>query len=381
MQSPNKRSAVSLPCPPAFSGPQGWADLPDGLLHSIVARLASFRDILGFAATCPSWRAAFSSYPSKTMPRTKLPPLLVQPHARVQGPLLPATNGCHQLYTCVVIDPANPNTSLRCQIPVDTIENKMALIGSSYGNVIYFSYGCCYIVDVFTGAEVSTPSLPCGAKCWSSMLKGTLTAPLASPNSHLLVSAESSLFVLPVGNDSWSELQAPYQHPTDHFVEFDGQFIVLDSVGRSYALQLAPQLGLQEIKTKPEDGRPTRGRLVVCGDMLFMLGLTRLHRLDMSTEPATWIAVEKLDNWALFVAAGVMSTLHSCMSPGLWGGRSSIMYDAGAYRPWALYGLHGVLDPVQDEPPREPGVEHIPPKMSFWQFWLYPSMFYSSDGQ
>lgn len=115
--------------------------------------------------------------------------------------------------------------------------------------------------------------------------------------------------------------------------------------------------------------------------MLFMLGLTRLHRLDMSTEPATWIAVEKLDNWALFVAAGVMSTLHSCMSPGLWGGRSSIMYDAGAYRPWALYGLHGVLDPVQDEPPREPGVEHIPPKMSFWQFWLYPSMFYSSDGQ
>ncbi|KAM3223228.1 hypothetical protein ACQJBY_056898 [Aegilops geniculata] len=341
MQRPSKLPAVSLPGRPTFFGPQGWPDLPDCLLHSIVDRLGSFRDLLGFAATCPSWRSAFSSYPSKSTFLTKLPPLLIQPHIRAQGPLLPCTSGCRELYPCKVVDPANRNAALRCWIPQDTLE-KMTFIGSSY-------------------------------------------APLASPNSHLLVSTESFLLDLPVGNDSWSELQLPCQFVIDHFVELDGQLIVSNSYGRSYALQLAPQHGLQEIKTKPVGGRPVVGRLVVCGDMLLILSFGEFHRLDMSTEPATRVAVEKLGERALFVGAEAKSTALSCMSPELWGGRSDIVYFARTARPWYLYRLCGRPDRLQDRPTRPTRVEpagfgSTPVQSSVRPLWLYPSMFYS-DGQ
>ncbi|XP_044953366.1 uncharacterized protein LOC123403502 [Hordeum vulgare subsp. vulgare] len=381
MQRPSKLPAISLPGCPTFFGPQGWEDLPDGLLHSIIGQLGSFRDIIGFAAACPSWRAAFSSYPSKSTLRTKFPPLLIQPHIRVQGPLLPCTSGCGELHPCKVVDPANLNTALRCWIPQDTLE-KMTFIGSSYGNLIYYCNGYCRIIDVFTGDKVSTPRLPSRAECSEIHLTGILTAPLASSNSRLLVSTESFLLDLPIGSESWSELQLPSQFVIDHFVEFDGQFIVSNSYGRSYSLQLAPQHGLQEIKTKPVGGRPVVGRLVVCGDMLLILSFGRFHRLDMSTEPATRVAVEKLGERALFIGAEVKSTPHSCMSPELWGGRSDIAYCARTSRPWYLYRLCGVPDRPRGRTRQieAAGVGGTPVQSSIRPLWLYPSMFYS-DGQ
>ncbi|XP_044405381.1 uncharacterized protein [Triticum aestivum] len=245
MERPSKLPAVSLLGTPTFSGPQGWADLPDGLLHSIVDRLGSFRDLLGFAATCPSWQAAYLAYPSKSIFCTKFPPLLIQPRVRAQGPLLPCTGGCHELVTCKVIDPANPNTALRCRIPQKTLE--MKLIGCSYGNVIYYCDGCCRIVDVFTGVEVSTPRLPSSVVHFKFFLKGILTAPLASPNSHLLVSTSSSLLDLPVGSDSWFEVQLPHMFEIGEIVEFNCQFILSDGHASFYTVQLVPRLGLHAI--------------------------------------------------------------------------------------------------------------------------------------
>ena len=43
----------------AMAGPQGWAELPTGILHAIIHLLSSTRDVLAFIATCPTWRAAF----------------------------------------------------------------------------------------------------------------------------------------------------------------------------------------------------------------------------------------------------------------------------------------------------------------------------------
>ncbi|XP_044951596.1 uncharacterized protein LOC123401812 [Hordeum vulgare subsp. vulgare] len=232
MQNPSRRSTISLAGPPACSGVQGWADLPDELLHPIVARLGSFRDILGFAATCPSWRTAYSSHPSKSTFRTRFPPLLIQPRVR-QRPLLPPTDGCRELLTCKVVDPANPNAALRCQIPQETLEN-MKCIGSSYGNLIYYCNGCCRIVDVFTGLVWRFQlhaCLPLSAKnCTIYGFNGILTAPVASPNSHLLVSTttsyhdhESYFFDWPVGSDSWSQVRIPYMWSVDQIVEFNGE--------------------------------------------------------------------------------------------------------------------------------------------------------------
>ena len=39
--------------------PQGWADLPDDLLQSIIVHLRSPHETLAFAATCHPWHTAF----------------------------------------------------------------------------------------------------------------------------------------------------------------------------------------------------------------------------------------------------------------------------------------------------------------------------------
>ena len=80
MQSPSKIVGASASTTnPAVYGLQGWADLPEGLLHSIIPLLSSFLELHAFAGTCRSWRAAFSSYPSKSRFYALLSPLLVRP--------------------------------------------------------------------------------------------------------------------------------------------------------------------------------------------------------------------------------------------------------------------------------------------------------------
>lgn len=286
----------------------------------------------------------------------------------------------------------------------------MTYIGSSYGNLIYYRDGHCRIVDVFTGVEVSAPRLPPSAKCSIFCCNGILTAPVTSPNSHLIVSTstyhKSYLFDWPVGSDSWSQAQFPYMS-TDQIVEFNGQFILSDGNGHFHSVQMAPQLGLQEITTDKEDWSHEHRdmtTLVVCGDMLivFIPFPRELYRLDVSTEPATVLPMEKLDDWALFLGANGMPL--SCMSPEKWGGRSNTSYSAGyGSQPCTFHGLREEPDPVLDTPPvdcdhwnpplsradrdrfsdpwaiRVPGERH-PVRLAL-PVWLYPSMFYSGAGE
>ncbi|KQK19767.1 uncharacterized protein LOC100839240 [Brachypodium distachyon] len=392
MQSPSKLSDPSVSSPPNVLGLQGWADLPDCLLHSIVALLDSFIDLTAFASTCRSWHAAFSAYPSKSTFRTILPPLLIRPNVRVQAPDLPSTNGRHKVRICKVIDLANQNRALRCQIPQETFQ-KMHFCGSSYGQLICCRRGNCLIVDVFTGAEVSPPGLPFSGDSEEEFyFGGTLTAPLASPNCHLLVSTQSSLFDWPVGSDSWSELKLSDAR-IDQIVEFNGHFIAMDYSQRIYTLQLAPQLGLQEIRTKWWDDMTEcpylRPWLVVCGDMLlivdhyisFSFGAPvtyKPYRLDMSTKPAKWVEVKKLNNRALFIGGDVRSPPFSCSSPERWGGRSNRLYYAHYSQPWSVHGFGDEADAAWDDS-TDPDLVY---KRNWYRqlqaFWVYPSMFYSN---
>uniref|UniRef100_A0ACD6A8Q0 Uncharacterized protein n=1 Tax=Avena sativa TaxID=4498 RepID=A0ACD6A8Q0_AVESA len=394
MQSPSKLSNPSVSASSGVAGLEGWADLPDHLLHSIVPLLGSFVDLTAFASTCRSWHASFSSYPSKSTFCRVLPPLLVRPNVRVQAPHLPSSNGRHKLRTCKVIDMANQNRALRCQIPQETFQ-KMHFAGSSYGHLICCRRGKCLIVDVFTGAEVSPPNLPfSGDPEEEFYFGGTLTAPLASPNCHLLVSAQTSLFDWPVGSDSWSELKL-FDARIDQIVEFNGQFIAMDYHQRIYTLQLVPQLGLQEIKTAWWDDMSEcpylRPWLAVCGDMLLIVDhyvslsfgapvLYKPYRLDMSAKPAKWVEVKKLDNWALFVGGDVRSPPFSCLSPEQWGGSSNRLYYAHYSQPWNVHGLGDEADAVWD-PSTDPDLVF---KRNWYRqlqaFWVYPSMF-CSDGQ
>ena len=72
----------------------------------------------------------------------------------------------------------------------------------------------------------------------------------------------------------------------------------------------------------------------------------KAYLLDMSTEPATWVEVVKLENDALFMGRDVRSPTFSCMSPGRWGGRSNCLCYAHDRQPWVLHGLGDDADAV-----------------------------------
>ena len=77
-------------------------------------------------------------------------------------------------------------------------------------------------------------------------------------------------------------------------------------------------------------------RLVVCGDMLLMVGCRKdfhvigsvfeAYRLDTSTELAKWVKVERLENWAIFISSDRRVQPLSCLNPERWGGRSNCVY-------------------------------------------------------
>ncbi|CAN6215395.1 unnamed protein product [Urochloa humidicola] len=400
MQSPSKISRTSAStATPAVCGLRGWADLPEGLLQSIIPLLSSFLELFTFAGTCRSWHAAFSSHPSKSTFCSLLPPLLIRPHITVPAPHLPSrSDDGHELRTSQVLDLANLKSTLRCQIPEETFE-KLCFAGSSYGQLICGGGKNCLVVDVFTGAKVLPPQLPFGDGTY--FFSGMLTAPLASHKSHLLVcaaskqgSCDTSLLDWPVGSDSWSELRLEDSR-IEQIVEFNGQFIAMDGSYRLYTLSLAPHLSLQEIKTVWWDGMNEcpylRPWIVVCGDMLLMVDhyITlsfggapvnyKAFRLDLSTVPAVWVEVKKLENYALFIGSDVRSQPFSCVSPGQWGGRSNCLYYGYYYKPWILHGLGDEADAVWD-PDNDPELVF---KRNWYirlqPFWVYPSMFY--DGQ
>jgi len=168
-------------------------------------------------------------------------------------------------------------STLACQIPEETFE-KLHFAGSSYGQLICGRGRSCLIVDVFTGAKVLSPQLPFTNNTY--LYCGMLTTPLASPNSHLLVCVQlerggQCLLDWLIGSDSWSKLQLNLNYAVVQIVEFNGQFIAMDTHPRLYTLSLAPQLGLQEIATVWLDDihgyAYTQPSLVVCSGMLLIV--------------------------------------------------------------------------------------------------------------
>ena len=251
-------------------------------------------------------------------------------------------------------------------------------------------------MDVFTGATVLPPQLPFGDNTY--FYSGMLTAPVASPNSHLLLCASSKqggqCFLLDwlIGSDSWSKLRLDDSR-IEQIVEFNGQFIAMDYYYKLYNLSLAPQLGLQEIATAWWDGEDAcpylRPWIVVCGDMLLMvdhcitLSLAgapveyKAYRLDMSTVPAAWVEVKKLENYSLFIGSDVRSSTFSCASLGRWSGRSNCLYYGYYDPPLVLHGIGDDADAVCDP-------DYGPDDLVFkrnWNtqlqpFWVYPNMLY-----
>ena len=111
--------------------------------------------------------------------------------------------------------------------------------------------------------------------------------------------------------------------------------------------------------------------------MVTSFPFNEVYCLDVSTRPATWMAVEKLDNWALFRGEEVKSAPLSCMSSELLGLGSNILLYACLLgsKPWDLHHLCGGPDPMHDAPPDagdapEPWVWDSPLPRASLESWL-----------
>jgi hypothetical protein len=246
---------------------------------------------------------------------------------------------------------------------LDELDFDFGFKGASFGHMIFCSNKTCFLFDVFTGIEVSSPPLPVDENTWFCYgidlrapppLPGlplpvfgkfcygaALTGPLASPNPHLIVYTKSSNFFWPIGSNSWSKC-SPRNGPLTKFVVFKDQVFGMGSDRRLFMVHLTPQIHLQEIpvswggRNSMTEWHPRFAWLVVCGDMLLMVGCRsdssgtgpsfEAYHLDTSTEPAKWVKVERLEKWAIFISNSLRVEALSCMNPERWGGRSNRVY-------------------------------------------------------
>ncbi|KAE8780518.1 hypothetical protein D1007_46308 [Hordeum vulgare] len=128
--------------------------------------------------------------------------------------------------------------------------------------------------------------------------------------------------------------------------------------------------------------------------IVFIPFARELYRLDVSTHPATVLAMEKLDDWALFLGEEPKGMTLSCMSPEKWGRRSNTAYHAdGLSQTCSFHGLWEETDHWNSPPSRDIVDCYSGPAWAVrWDgerdpvelalpVWLYPSMFYSGAGE
>jgi len=146
---------------------------------------------------------------------------------------------------------------------LDEFDFDFGFKGASFGHMIFCSNKTCFLFDVFTGIDVSSPPLPVDENtrfCYGIDLiappplpglplpvvgntkfcyGAALTGPLASPNPHLIVYTKSSNFFWPIGSNSWSKC-SPRNGPLTKFVVFKDQVFGMGSDRRLFMVHLTP---------------------------------------------------------------------------------------------------------------------------------------------
>uniref|UniRef100_A0A0E0DVS2 KIB1-4 beta-propeller domain-containing protein n=1 Tax=Oryza meridionalis TaxID=40149 RepID=A0A0E0DVS2_9ORYZ len=370
----------SVPTSSTLCEPHVWPGLLESLLHQIIALLSSFQDLLAFSATCHSWRAALSSFPS--VYTFNFPPLCLKlntPNIRPLRVLL--KDNLLSYCKWQLDDPSKRNISLRCSAPPDA-PNRMRYLGCSYGYLI-FSYHekNCLFVDAYTGTKLKSPKLNFMGD--RDIYYGILTAPLNSPNSHLILCSRSSIFYWQVGTNSWTKHVYGGEHILQ-IVLFKGEIFAMDVLGRLHTMQFAPQLSIQEAAVLRREEMVTGPRsgpwLVACGEMLLMVDLStdrdqlprtfQVFRLEFSAETVECVKMERLENQALFVNLDGRDPTFSCTSPERWGGKSNWIYvakpsgDSG--EPWTA---------VEFGQPVPSRIDRVP-DFQVDNMWVVPSLIY-----
>ncbi|KAJ1257640.1 hypothetical protein BS78_10G010900 [Paspalum vaginatum] len=284
MESTCVNTTITMSMLVALAGPQGWSELPDQTLVSIVMLLSCTRDLLAFIGTCPSWRAAFMS--AKPTVCKLFPPLMIQSCAQLSN----NTPDGEVHHTWQLMDPANPTIRYRRPVPPAVrILDKMKFVGCSYGHAIFANWGTRHItiVDVFTGVDVSPPLLPeamaiGSLRFVSPTIYCALMAPMSSAKACLLISAHHGLFVWRIGSGVWKEhVYTSYdaELPIKQIVVFKGKIMAMCPRLRLCRVHLKgpqPDIAIRELPmvwgNDADRGRMLCDpRLVVCGDRLVLV--------------------------------------------------------------------------------------------------------------
>ncbi|KAI5010063.1 hypothetical protein ZWY2020_012200 [Hordeum vulgare] len=298
------------------SGSHAWENLLDSLLHQIISLISSFHDFLALVL-CHSWHAAFS-FPS--VYTFSFPPLHLKPNISQES--------YNSDWKSQLVDPSKKNLSHRCSTPGVT-PHPMRYLGCSYGYLIFSDRRHCHLVDVHTGTKVKPPKFQSESN--TLIYLGILMALLNSPSLRLILFSRMSMLQWQVGTNFWTE------HPLDgeiihQIVFFKGEMFVMDFIQRLHTICIAPELSTQEVAVMWEEsmlvGLHSKPWLVVCAwNQLFGFpGTFQVFCLNFSVEPAKWVKMDKLDNWALFLTNDRRNPTFSCMNPERWGGKSNYIY-------------------------------------------------------
>ncbi|CAN6191967.1 unnamed protein product [Urochloa humidicola] len=342
-----------------MSKPQGWAELPDEILDSIIQLLSCTYDLLAFVGTCTTWRAVFME--AKASYCNLFPPLMIQSCAQLSND---ANSEVH--HTWQLMDLCNPSLRFRRPAPIG-IPSIMEFVGCSFGHAIFADLSKpamevrITMVDVFTSAQVSPP--PCPAEM-IDLLCCALTAPISSPKAHLLVSVYDicGLFVWRIGAKSWQFITTGEIRFIDQIVIFKDKIVVLDSDLSIFTVHLDdndPELGMcirplliieeddNDDMVNNEDLANAR-LMVVHGYKLALVALPStgdenlvffyLEDLDSPTKLPRWSLVTDLD-CAVFISGAyerdaVSNAWYgrwvlSSADPERWGGRRGQVNYAG----------------------------------------------------
>ncbi|XP_074573855.1 uncharacterized protein LOC141830300 [Curcuma longa] len=356
-----------------------WSDLPDLLLLSVLDRLPSLRDLFLVASVCRSWRSVFRSYFSSAS--YGRPPLLILPcvgfgaHKWIEPP------------RCRLMSPSGSFSSGHSMVTSETL--RLTLLGSSYGQLIFRNRLGVVVADAFTGEELRLPTLPKSHRFYF----GALTGPLSSPGSHLLLCEKHSLFLWQVGSSSWKECSFEQHY---FFIisvmAFKDNIFVLSSCETLYSLQFSPSFGLKEftVQWRGESSSwavafGSSSRMVECDGKLMLIRMVPfgeetgfcfvVYFLDFSGQP-TWLKVDNLGDWALFLDIEESNFAISCAHPGRWGGRSNCIYYVDReFDDWHEFSLDA---PTSNTAAGEHPLDFTKRNLLKWPspIWVYPSMLY-----
>ncbi|KAJ3685161.1 hypothetical protein LUZ61_014325 [Rhynchospora tenuis] len=352
---------------------RNWSELPDGPLHTIFTCLCSFVDFISFSSVCRSWRAVTSSLSPSDI-TSRFPPLLLIASYTREG----RASGCR------VLDPASPSFS--CSL--DRISNNRASanfpILTNHGRFLRpvrpAGNHQHVILNPFTGEEIYSPIIPKG----DTSINRFHPTHLSFIDSALLLITNYDVFHWRVGSPSWS-CHSPKIHPTggEIVVIVKDKMYAMDSAERLFELELSPQLHLRHLAVDGiGDGRFSfKIFLVDCGGELLFLRLVpterimgmqlEAFRLDLSINQATWVKIENLGNWAIFLGYWTELPGLAVENPERWGGRSNCVYFAtngNVDWPWVMIKLGEEIDTSDPESPLFNGN----PRQRVKTSWVYP---------